>query len=394
MNFSASFVLKTASLLTAFALIAGCGSRSAESVYADGQDAFARRDFAQAVRDFSESVKLCPKNPDTWFMLARAHLALAEIPAARKAVQEAARWASGKENIVDCGEVDIIELAGQLAFYAKDLAAARAAYTALTAETWPNDVRARGFCGLGVIEMSEIVGSTATIHCERARVNLLQAMRLDGNNATVRYHLGRLYRDSYDYKEAARDQFDLFVLLEKTDAERVKTIQTSVLPRLREAIEREAAERLGSVKRDSAACATALKRADDAWRKGQYKTARLRYYDALQADALSFQAAKGLAQSWEKAGATRDNLREALKAYRTAAQLRPSLYDILMKVGDLAAKTGSPATAAEAYSRAVAARPLDISAIDGLIRALQKGGDAKRAAVYQAYRDSLPKRKK
>ena len=46
--------------------------------------------------------------------------------------------------------------------------------------------------------------------------------------------------------------------------------------------------------------------------------------------------------------------------------------------------------AVEIYSRAVAANPSSIPAIDGLIKALRKvGGRQKEAAAYQRYRDSL-----
>jgi hypothetical protein len=54
---------------------------------------------------------------------------------------------------------------------------------------------------------------------------------------------------------------------------------------------------------------------------------------------------------------------------------------------------GQHATAAELYSRAVAANPSDISAIDGLIRALRRTGSGKVADAYQSYRDSLSQRK-
>ena len=54
---------------------------------------------------------------------------------------------------------------------------------------------------------------------------------------------------------------------------------------------------------------------------------------------------------------------------------------------------GQHATAAEVYSRAVAANPSDISAIDGLIRALRKAGSATVAAAYQSYRDAISVRK-
>ena len=53
--------------------------------------------------------------------------------------------------------------------------------------------------------------------------------------------------------------------------------------------------------------------------------------------------------------------------------------------------------AVEIYSRAVAANPASIPAVDGLIKALRKvGGRQKEAAAYQRYRDSIsaPAKKK
>ncbi len=385
MNFSKLFVLKPIALI-ALTLIAGCGDKDGSAAYTDGAEAYARRDFIRAIRAFNESVTRSPDNTDAWLMLARAQLDVGDIPASRKAVMEATKLAGD--------DVDVVELAGQIAYHAKDYSAARAAYTTLTAPSHSPAVRSRGFCGLAVIDMSGLVGSAANATLARARVNLMEALRLNGSNAAARYHLGRIYRDSYDYKEAALDQFELFVRLEQEDAERVQKVQRKIIPGLKEEIARAAATIPGADRRDSTASAAALKRAEVAWRKGQYKTARLRYNDAYVADALSYPAALGLAKSWEKTDSTRAGLKEALKWYRLAARLRPSSRDTLLSVGELAMKTSVAATAVEAYSRALAARPGDISVLDGLIRALQKAGDAKAAAVYQKYRDSLPKRKR
>ncbi len=391
MSFSRSFARDAGCACAALALLAGCGVKSGDAARAAGEEAFARRDYARAVRDFTESLARSPENADAWFMLARAQLALGDIPAARTAVREAARCASGRTNVVASGETDVIELDGQIAFHAKDYAAARADYAALAAST-NAAVRSRGYCGLAVVDMAEIAGSSATTSRESARVHLLDALRHDGGNAAARYHLGHLYRYSYGYKEAALDQFELYARLERNVDDRLKRVQRQTIPDLREEIARAAASRPGAATRDSAASAAALKRAEDAWRKGQYKTARLRYNDAYKADVLSHPAAFGLGKSWEKTDSSRAGLKEALGYYKIAAELRPGSRDTLMKVGDLAMKVSNGVTAAEAYSRAVAARPNDVSAIDGLIRALRKSGDAKSAAVYQKYRDGLPKR--
>ena len=70
--------------------------------------------------------------------------------------------------------------------------------------------------------------------------------------------------------------------------------------------------------------------------------------------------------------------------------LRPSAVTTFLKAGSLAAKLGLNLQTVEIYSRAIAANPSSLDAIDGLIRALRKvGGKERVAAAYQAYRTSL-----
>ena len=84
----------------------------------------------------------------------------------------------------------------------------------------------------------------------------------------------------------------------------------------------------------------------------------------------------------------------ALDSYKAACSLRPGAIATFLAAGNLAMKLKQYATAAELYSRAVAANPADISAIDGLIRALRNaGGQGKVADAYQRYRDTIPVRK-
>ena len=55
---------------------------------------------------------------------------------------------------------------------------------------------------------------------------------------------------------------------------------------------------------------------------------------------------------------------------------------------------GQPARAASLYSRAVAANPTSLEALDGLITALRKTGNrAKDVKAYQDYRNSLVTKK-
>lgn len=379
-----SYALKSAFAATALAAIAaGCGPKDGSAAYAEGNAAYAARDLVRAAKCFDESLKLTPGSADTWLMLARVRMEQGDM--------EGASAASAKASELAPGDADVVEIAGQIAYLQKDVAKAREAFATL-ARSEDAQARSRGYCSLGVMEMASIAGSgaTADLGAARARVALLTAVRFDGRNACARYHLGRLYRDAFGYNEAALDQFELFVRLESRDGERVRSVQRRVIPELRDSIAKAAARRTGADRRDSAASAAALKKGDEAFAKGQFKTARLRYGEALQADVLSYQAALGLAKSWEKTDVTANGQAEALKCYKVAAQLRPSSYAALMATGNLAVKLGHHAAAVEAYSRAMAVKPSDISAIDGLIRSLRKCDKPKAASVYQDYRSALP----
>ena len=170
-------------------------------------------------------------------------------------------------------------------------------------------------------------------------------------------------------------------------------MQRTLIPALKEQITHAAAERPGVARRNSADCAAAISTAEAAVKKGGFKSARDAYQKALAADPLSYPAALGLAKAWEKSDATKDGQQKAFENYKTACTLRPSAVSTFLTAGSLAVKLGYSSQAVEIYSRAVAANPTSYDAIDGLIRAIRKGGKAdKVAAAYQSYRESLARK--
>ncbi len=320
---------------------------------------------------------------DEWMAQAQQHLALGELVAATNAMAHAEQLSPT--------DVDVIELAGQLAYHLRDYAKAREAYTALTAVENAPAIRSRGFAGLAVIDLASMVGSSADVSRARARVNLLKALKLDGSNASARYHLGRLYRDNYKYNEAALDQFALYSRLEKQDAERLTRVQRGIMTELKNEIARATATRPGVEKRDSAKCAAVLKRAEEAVKKGHFKTAKLRYNDAYEADVLSYPAVLGLAQAWAKVDSSIPGQKEALTYYKIAAELRPSAKDTLMTTGDLAMKVKNYMTAIGAYSRALAVRPNDAKVVAALVKAYRAANRSEEGGVYADYQNFLTK---
>jgi len=280
-------------------------------------------------------------------------------------------------------------MGAQIAWHRKDYEKAARAFAAVADKTVLDaETRAQGFVGLGIVEMT-----CNNIHS--ARVAFLKSLRLDRRNASAWYHLALLYRDGFGYPEAALEHLEIFVRLEASASPRVQKVQRVLIPAVKETIARALASRPGASKRNSSACSTLISKAETAWKKGEFKKAREFYQEAVVADALSYPAAEGLARAWLKTDTTKAGQTKALESYRKACVLRPSAISTFLTTGALAAKLGFNAQAVEIYSRAVAAAPTSLEALDGLIRALRKvGGQAKAAEAYQSYRTLVAAKKR
>lgn len=375
MSFSQSSVLKCLSAVCT-AMILGCGPSDGSKELLEGKEAYDLRDLKKAERLFAESLAAAPQDVDRLLCLARTELELGELDRAKDLIGQAAANSEG--------DADVALLESQIAWHLKDYKTAASGFADIANdEELDAVVRSQGWAGLGVVEM------TCDNH-HLARVAFLRAIRLDRKNAAAWYHLGLLYRDGFGYLESALEQFEIFTRLEEQSSPRVQKVQRTVIPALKESISRAAAERPGVAKRNSASCAALISTAEAAVKKGNFKVARETYQKALAADPLSYPAALGLAKAWEKADTTRDGQTRAFENYKTACVLRPSAVTTFLKAGSLAAKLGLNLQTVEIYSRAIAANPSSLDAIDGLIRALRKvGGKERVAAAYQAYRTSL-----
>jgi tetratricopeptide (TPR) repeat protein len=379
MNFLPGSVHKFAAAAL-LALLAGCGARDGVREYELARTAYGVRDFAKAEKLLVRSLGCRADNVDALVLLARVRLDLGEIPGAQEALAQAKALAAG--------DSDVRLLGAQLDYHAKNYPRAAEEFAAVAADaSFSSRVRSQAKAGLGVVEMTRN-------EYYRAQLAFLMAIRLDRRNPAAWYHLGLLYRDGFAYNEAALEQFEIFVRLEEKADRRAQEVQRSVIPDLKEAIARAAAERPGASKRNSAAAAAAIEKAEAAWKKGNYKTAKLRYQEAYAADALSYPAALGLARAWEKTDATAAGRRKTFDYYCAACALRPGAISTYLTAGRLGMELGRYSTAMEIYSRAMAADPANLGAIDGLIRALRKVNKSKAAAAYQEYRDTLPASRK
>ena len=383
MNIFRSYVHRLAAAAFA-AVLAGCGPDDGSAEFESGKAAFEARDYRKAERLFSKCAELAPGNVDAFVYLARAERALGNL-------QEAGKWIASAEALAP-DATDVRLLAAQIAWHVKDFPKATALFSGIAGDkALPAALRAEGWTGCGLVDM-------AMENAHLARVCFLSALRFDSTNAPALYHLGLVYRDKpFGYFEAARDCFSKFVWLagqtpqSEQSVERVQTTQRSIIPELQDSITRAAAERPGASSRNSATCADAISKAEAAKKKGAHKAARQAFQEALEADTLSYQAALGLAEEWLASDPSKEGQIKALEAYRLACALRSGAVKTSLAAGALAMRLGMYAQASEIYSRAVAANPSSLDAIDGLIKALRKmGGRQKEAAAYQRYRDLLP----
>lgn len=371
--------------LSAVLLVAGCKPSDGKDEYAEAQKALEAKNYEKAEELFAKSAELAPDNVDALVSLALSRIGRGMIKEAKAAAEKAAALAPD--------DIDLRELLAQVAWYAGEFETARELYLPLaTDENISADVRSQAFAALGVIDMA--MCGTDMQHDwlrDRARTEFLRAITIDRRNATARYQMALLYRDTFGYNEAALENFRAFLQLAPEADARVQRVQRDEMPNLTRIINEANAARPGAAGRDVNVCSQELKKAEAEWKKGAFTKARQYYSNANKADPLSYEAALGLAQAWEK---FRNGKENALKYYQEACKNRTSATKTLIKTGDLAMELRKYAIATEAYSRAVAASAKDITAIDGLIRALRRSNRAKAAEVYQQYRDTIPVRKK
>ena len=379
--------LLSALALAALFAVAGCGKSDGSGEYADAVKAYESRDLAKAERLFAKSSTLSQSNVDALVMLAAVRLELGEMDAAKDAVSSAVALAPN--------DMDVIELQAQVAWHAEDYQRARSLYLRLAADRRADvALRSRALAGLGVVDMTLADrDKTAEWLRDRARTEFMQALALDYRNAAALYHLAYLYRYSYEaYNEGALSLYKRFASFAPVVDERVKKVQKTFIPELTAAIDASIASIPGASNRNATAGAAALKRAEEAWKAGKYKTAKLRYDEALKADPLSYEAACGLAAAWLKTDTSAAGQRKAYECYRRACRLKPIATDTHIAAADLAYALSRHASAADLYSRAITSRPRDLTAIDGLIRSLRKSGNGKSADVYQRYRDAVARK--
>ena len=304
--------------------------------------------------------------------------------AQKDATGAAAAAKAALERAPDSAEAHL--LAGQAAYLKRDYERARKEFDAVAKErSLPKSLRSKGYAGLGLIEFVQH-------EIEVARILFLQAQLLDYKNESTWYHLGLIYRDTYQFHEAALEQFQMFTRLSRPDNPLVEKVGRELIPELRKSIQRSAAERPGASGRDPGRAAKLYEEAQTLEAKNKTSLAKKKYADALAADPLSYPAALRYAQLL-KTGKTAEEVDKALVAYRVAIDQRPSVQKNYMEAARLAYGKKRYATAVQILNRAVAhdPRPKNGESLDVLIAALKMAGNGKLAKSWSAYRAELGK---
>ena len=326
--------------LTAFLLAAcGCGSHSGQSALKQGLAAFQEKNYPVAITQLTHATKRITDSPDLYYNLGLAHLYQGNIEPAQAAFKAALELAPGHVESTTC--------LGQIAYLQNDLPKAQAFFEKALAGAGTDDIRARILTALALTEAGRE-------HYDIARLHLLHALRLNRLYAPAYYNLASLYRDKFNLREEALDNFELFArLADKNDSHNGSAANN--IKRLRLNIERTRAEELDGVRRDPAAAAKLLQDGMRLQIAKQNPKAIKAYRDALAADPFTFSAAFGLAMAYKAQG----QRAEAIDAFKRATDISPNHQDSYFQAAELAIQLKHYAEAAKILDRAIARSPFN-----------------------------------
>jgi len=292
-------------VLTLVGLLAGgCGSDSGQSAMRQGLAAFNEKNYPAAIAHLTRATKRLTDSAPLYYHLGLAHLY--HLTRATKRLTDSAPlyYHLGLAHLYQ-GDMEpalaafnaVLELVpdhseataclGQIAYLQNDQPKAQAYFEKALATASGDEAKARLLTSLALTEM-------ARNRNDLARLYLLRAQWHNRLYAPALYNLASLYRDKFNLREEALDQFELYVrLAPKGDRHREKAENN--IKRLRLNLARTQAEEAEGLRRDPAAAARLLQEGARLHAAKQYPKASKAFRDALAADPLTFSAAYGLA---------------------------------------------------------------------------------------------------
>ena len=344
-------MIRTHTLLFLAALLlvtGGCGSHSGQSALKQGLAAFKEKNYEMAITHFAQASKRITDSPDLYYNLGLAHLYQGNIEPAQAAFNAALELAPGHVEATTC--------LGQIAYLQNDLPKAQACFEKALTGASTDASRARILTALALAE-------SGRERYDIARLHLLHALKLNRHYAPAYYNLASLYRDKFNLREEALDNFELFVrLADKNDSHNGSAANN--IKRLRLNLERTRAEELDGVRRDPAAAAKLLQEGMRLQVAKQYPKAVKAYRDALIADPFTFSAAFGLALTYKAQG----QHEEAIEAFKRATEISPNHQDSYFQAAELAVQSKHYAEAAKILDRAIARSPYNPANVELMAR--------------------------
>jgi len=222
-------------MLFLLAAVLGCTQEAVDDGSGDferGKAALERKepDLKMALDSFAACAQKNLTNFESRVSLALVALRLGEPRIADKAAREA--------TALDPSSAEARLVEGQSAYLMKDYARAKASFSAVVgAHQLPAVMRSEALSSLAVVEI-------AAGEIDAARLSLMRAARLDFRNAAAWHHQGILSRGTFHFNVAAKDQFEMACRLDP-DSARTRDTVRSVIPSLRDAIARAAADKPG-----------------------------------------------------------------------------------------------------------------------------------------------------
>lgn len=362
---------RTILLLLALAglFAAGCGSDSGQNALKQGVAAFDEKNYPAAITHFTRATKRITDSAPLYYHLGLAHLHQGEIEPALAAFAAALELAPEHSEAKAC--------LGQIAYLQNDPVKAQGYFGQALAAASGDEAKARLLTSLALTEM-------ARDRNDQARLCLLRAQRHNRRYAPAFYNLASLYRDKFNLREEALDQFEMYVRLAPKGDRHFEKAENNI-KRLRLNLARTQAEESDGVRRDPAVAARLLQEGTRLSAAKQYPKAAKAFRDALAADPLTFSAAYGLALTYQRQGLRA----EALEAFRRAAQINPSHQESFLQAAELAFQLKRYAEAAKILDRAIARSPFNAASAELMARIRNAEARQPEARAYGEFYLSL-----
>ncbi len=351
------------------ALASGCGYHSAQSAVREGAAAFHAKNFPKAIEAYGRAAKRITDSPELYYNLGLSHWHEGNMETAEAAYRAALELRPDYS--------DALKGLGDVAYSRKNWSEARVCLERALAAT------------TNALDQAKILNSLALVESaqdrnDMARLNLLRALKACMRYDAAYYNLASLYRDKFNLREEALDNFEIYVRLADPKDEHYDKAMNS-LRRLRLNLDRTRAEEMDGVRRDPASASKALQEGVRLYALKQYAKAVNAYRDALAADPFTFSAAFGMGMALRKLGQSA----EAAEAFRRATEISPGHQDSYYQAADLLLQLRRPADAAKMLDRAIARSPFNPANAEVMARIRHAENRLPEARAYGEFYLSL-----